>query len=200
MCINSLLGHSCTTYVWASDYIWVQWRHSHLPSTQISFGHNHSHHYQTNFIYNGEDDDIDFVRLYVLAPALNPWFSPIKLDKCTQSTQVKWGGRGCCRWWWGNKVGGMVSRLVRLQNPGDEMWGVPQGKSQAIWFPIRNILIPLPRYLILCLDQKGQRGNKPSQTNALYLLPIFVAFVKNLAHFGHQFRFMRTIYFVFNPN
>ena len=99
-----------------------------------------------------------------------------------------------------NKVGGVVSRLVRLQNPGDEMWGVPQGKSQAIWFPIRNILIPLPRYLILCLDQKGQRGNKSKQTNALYLLPIFVAFVKNLAHFGHQFRFMQTIYFVFNPN
>ena len=32
------------------------------------------------------------------------------------------------------------SALFRLQNPADEMWSIPQGKSQAILFPIRNIL------------------------------------------------------------
>ena len=111
------------------------------------------------------------LKVSLLWLAFNPWFSPIKLDKCTQSTQVHWGGRMVKR---------RMTRSTKMKiDPfwvsKPRRWNVkhPPGKSQAIWFPIRNILYTWVRPLF---GSKGSIRKQAEATQCIVSNDFFVTF------------------------
>ena len=70
------------------------------------------------------------VGLQSLIPSNKTWHKVY-----TKHPSQRWEGCGWTRWGWGR---GSRSGLFRFQDPSDEIWRIPRGKSGAIWFQIRN--------------------------------------------------------------